>query len=69
MNRLLAAPIAELLIFNFPLHELLVLAHIVVAPFADGAAKGDQSVCAFYLSHGDDDTTPSGKRQTERSRQ
>jgi hypothetical protein len=41
MHRLLAAPAAELLEFNFAFYELLIPAGIVILPFANGAAKRD----------------------------
>jgi len=54
VQRLLAAPFAELLELYFPLHGLFVLVGIVITPFADGAAHGYQPVGAFCLCHMED---------------
>ena len=54
VRRLLAAPVAELLELYLPLHGLFVLVGIVIAPFADGTAHGDQPVGAFYFCHMED---------------
>jgi hypothetical protein len=51
MLGLLPAPLAELGQLNFPLNLLLVLMGIIIAPFADGAAKRDQIVGIFDLGH------------------
>ena len=51
MDGCLAAPRAELLELDLPLHLLLILMGIVIAPLADGAAEGDQIVGIFNLCH------------------
>ena len=47
VHRFYAAPVAELLKFDLPLHQLLVLVGVIITPLADGAAHGDQSVGMF----------------------
>jgi hypothetical protein len=51
MHGYLAAPFAEFLKLDFAFHLFLVLAGIVILPFADGAAEGDKIVRVFYLCH------------------
>jgi hypothetical protein len=55
MERLRAAPITELLELYLPLHGLLVLVRIIIAPFTNGATHGHQSIRTLYFSHGNDD--------------
>ena len=57
MDRLLPAPFAELLQLDFPLDSLLVLMRIIIPPFADGAAEGDETVGTLDFSHVGDDNT------------
>ena len=47
MQRFYAAPVAKLLKFDLPLHQLLILIGVIITPLADGAAHGDQSVGMF----------------------
>ena len=56
MKRGLLAPLAVLLVFDLPLHLLLVFVRVIITPLAHGAAEGDQSVSSFYLGHGDYNT-------------
>ena len=51
MDELLAAPRAELLEFHLPFHGFLVLAGVIITPFTDGAAEGDEIVRVFDLCH------------------
>ncbi len=50
--RLFAAPVAEFLELDLPLHGLLILGRIIIPPFADGTAKGDQFVGPLNFCHG-----------------
>ena len=63
VERLHAAPVAELLVFDLPFHLLLVLVRIIIPPLANGTAEGDQPVGTLYFCHGDYFTMPSLKRQ------
>ena len=47
VQRFYAAPVAKLLKFDLPLHQLLILIGVIITPLADGAAHGDQSVGMF----------------------
>ena len=51
MYRLLAAPLAEFIEFNFALNLLLVLMSVVITPLTDGAAQRDEIVRVFNLCH------------------
>ena len=53
MKRLLPAPRAVFLQLYLPLHFLLILVRIIIAPLADGAAERDQLVGSFHFRHGD----------------
>ena len=47
MQRFYAAPVAELLKLDLPLHQLLVLIGVIITPLADGAAHRDQPIGLF----------------------
>jgi hypothetical protein len=51
VNRLLAAPLTELLEFDLAFNRLLVSASIIITVLADRAAHRDQIVRVFNLSH------------------
>ncbi len=63
MYRLLSAPVAELLKFNFSLHGFLVFIGVIITPLADSAAECDQSIGAFHLGHGNYNSASSKKWQ------
>jgi hypothetical protein len=50
------APVAELLEFDLPFHQLLVFIGVIITALADVAAHRDQPVGMLYLGHGNDDT-------------
>ena len=63
MRGMRAAPIAELVQLDLPFHLLLIFIRVIIPPFANGAAKGNEPVCALNFSHGDYDTTIFRERQ------
>jgi hypothetical protein len=56
VQRFHAAPVAELLEFDLPLHQLLIFIGVIITPLADAAAHCDKPVGMLYLGHGNDDT-------------
>ncbi len=47
MQRFYAAPVAELLKFDLPLHQLLILIGVIITPLALRAAHRNQPVGMF----------------------
>jgi hypothetical protein len=56
MQRFHAAPVAKLLKFDLPLHQLFIFIGVIITPLADAAAHRDQPVGMLYLCHGNDST-------------
>lgn len=69
MDGLFPAPIAELLIFDLPLHQLLVLIGVIITPLAHGAAERYQPIGSLYFSHGKYGTTEWHQKQMARHKQ
>ena len=63
VERCLAAPITKLLEFDLALHRLLVFGGVIITPFANGTAEGDQFVRALYFRHKGNNTPESQKVQ------
>jgi hypothetical protein len=58
-----AAPIAELLKFDLPLHDFLIFVRIIITPFANGTTQRYEPIGMFDLCHGDYLTMIAPKRQ------
>ena len=63
VRRRFAAPLAEFLQFDLPLHHFLVFVGVIILPFADGAAEGDEGVGTLYFCHAGYDIMARGKMQ------
>jgi hypothetical protein len=66
VERVLAAPVAELLELDLALNQLLVFRGVIIMPFAHGATERDQFVCAFGLGHAEYNSRMAGKMQLSR---
>ena len=63
MRRRFAAPFAEFFQFDLALHHFLVFVGVIILPFADGAAEGNEGVGTLYFCHAGYDIMARGKMQ------